>query len=138
VLVTNLTNLIQPLIRYRLDDVMTELPAAGYGHQRATVSGRNDDLLAIGGVTVHPLTVRSTLLRHPAISEYQVRVANHEPRPTLDVAIVVTDDCDLDVVRRDLGTALLTAAAAAEVSVSVVDRLERHPQTGKIRRFIAA
>ncbi|MDH5345314.1 MAG: hypothetical protein OEW59_06075 [Gammaproteobacteria bacterium] len=78
------------------------------------------------------------MLRHPAISEYQVRVANHEPRPTLDVAIVVTDDCDLDVVRRDLGTALLAAAAAAEVSVSVVDRLERHPQTGKIRRFIAA
>lgn len=138
VLITNLTNHVQPLIRYRLDDVMTELPAADHGHQRATVGGRNDELLAIGGATVHPLTVRSALLAWPAISEYQVRVANREPRPTLDVAVVATDSCDLDAVRRDLIAALLTAGAAADVSVRVVDRLERHPHTGKVRRFITA
>ena len=37
VLITNLYNPLQPLIRYRLDDRMTPLPAApDHGHQRAT------------------------------------------------------------------------------------------------------
>jgi phenylacetate-CoA ligase len=49
VLVTNLLNTTQPLIRYRLDDSMTPRPSLpGNGHQRATLEGRTDEVIRFG------------------------------------------------------------------------------------------
>jgi phenylacetate-CoA ligase len=59
VLVTNLENRIQPLIRYELNDRFTVIP--GEGLLRVHVEGRCDDLLRYGGVDVHPVVVRSEL-----------------------------------------------------------------------------
>ena len=140
VLVTNLANHIQPLIRYRLDDAMTELPPApDHGHQRATLFGRNDELLTIGAATIHPLTIRTALLPHPTITEYQVTVdggSRTDAQARLAVAVVTAGLADLARVERDLAAALAAAGAHADVTVTAVDQLGRHPETGKVRRFV--
>lgn len=134
VLVTNLLNHAQPMIRYRLDDRMTPLPpASDHGHQRATVQGRSDDAVRIGGVTVHPLTIRSAMLRHPDVSEYQVLVDDR----TVTLLLVPSRPVDGDEVRRDVAVALAGAGAqAARIEIRMVDRITRDLRTGKAKRFI--
>lgn len=134
VLVTNLLNHAQPLIRYRLDDRMTPLPPArDHGHQRATVEGRSDDGVRIGSVTVHPLTIRSAMLRHPNVGEYQVIVGDD----TITLLVVPSRPVDGDEVRRDVAMALAGAGAPVPgIEVQTVDRITRDERTGKAKRFV--
>jgi phenylacetate-coenzyme A ligase PaaK-like adenylate-forming protein len=134
VLVTNLTNRLQPLIRYELTDRFLRLPPApDHGHVRARVEGRTDDAFTYGAVTVHPLVVRSQLVKTPGIAEYQVR----QTPAGLDVAAVAGGRVDTDDVRARLVRALVDAGVVdAEVTVRVVERLDRDLRTGKIRRFV--
>jgi phenylacetate-CoA ligase len=140
VLITNLISHAQPLIRYRMDDTMTELPSSSdHGHQRATIDGRNDELLVIGDVTVHPLAIRSALLRHQTITQYQIRVTSaREPAtmPHVHLALVTSGPISLHRAEQDIATALDVAGATAHVTATTVDELERNPATGKIRRFM--
>ncbi len=138
ILITNLTSHAQPLIRYRMDDAMTEHPPAdGRGHQRATVEGRNDTTLTIGDVAVHPLTFRSALLKHQTIAGYQVRVDNTTPVPRVDIALVTTGPTPLAAVEHDITVAVANAGTTAHITTTEVDHLERNPATGKIQRFIS-
>lgn len=134
VLVTNLINHVQPLIRYRLDDRMIPLPpASDHGHQRAKVEGRSDDIVRIGTATVHPLTIRSALLLHPTISEYQVLVGDG----ALTLLVVSSGPVACDDVRRDVAGALAAAGAdVATIEVRTVDQIRRDQRTGKAKRFI--
>jgi phenylacetate-CoA ligase len=133
VLVTNLHNLTQPLIRYELTDSFVRHPDAGHGHLRATVNGRADDVFHYGNVSIHPHTIRSELTKSPAIREYQVR----QTHTGVDVAIVVDDQLDdtalADTLEHSLHTAGLTEP---HVTVRTVNEIARHPDTGKTTRFI--
>ena len=71
VLVTNLGNRVQPLIRYELNDRMTVVSTDGL--VRVRVEGRADPVLRYGDVGVHPIAIRSELVRTPAVLDYQVR-----------------------------------------------------------------
>jgi phenylacetate-coenzyme A ligase PaaK-like adenylate-forming protein len=135
VLVTNLANLVQPLIRYRLDDRMIEAaPAPTHGHQRASLQGRNDAYLQFGDVAVHPLTLRSALLRHPEVLEYQVSSGRGRVR----VAVVASGTVDLEALAADIATALRGAGVSGiQVSAELVTSVARDPATGKARRFIS-
>jgi phenylacetate-coenzyme A ligase PaaK-like adenylate-forming protein len=75
VLLTNLHNLTQPLIRYELTDRFTPAPAppAAGGFLRASVDGRADDLFRYGAASVHPFVIGAVLARAPAVREFQVR-----------------------------------------------------------------
>jgi phenylacetate-coenzyme A ligase PaaK-like adenylate-forming protein len=134
VLVTNLFNPTQPLIRFELTDRFVVVPdAPGHGHVRVTVEGRQDDLLRFGPTRVHPNVVRSVLLEWPEIIEYQVR----QTPAGLDVSAVTNRGLDEAAVARQLAAALAGAGVPeAEVRVASVDGLERHPLTGKSRRFV--
>jgi hypothetical protein len=72
-------------------------------------------------------------VKTPAIAEYQVRQT-----PTgLDVAAIATGPVDTDELRTRLERALVDAGIPdAGVAVGLVDRLDRDPRTGKIRRFV--
>lgn len=136
VYVTNLVNLAQPLIRYELTDrfreVVDEWPD---GYLRAVVEGRTDEPLRWGGVTVHPLTIRGVLVKHPAIVEYQVR----QTAGGIAVSIVLTDRSGpaTDALASELAAALRQAGLTdASVAVEVTDRIARDPVTGKPRRFV--
>jgi phenylacetate-CoA ligase len=73
VLVTNLHNLTQPLIRYELTDRFTPAGTSTGGFPRASVEGRSDDVFRYGTATVHPCALTTALLRAGQVREYQVR-----------------------------------------------------------------
>ncbi|MGD9997301.1 MAG: hypothetical protein AB7L17_02590 [Ilumatobacteraceae bacterium] len=132
VLVTNLFNLTQPLIRYRLDDAMTLMPPAAHGHQRAVLQGRSDEHLRVAGVAIHPLTIRSVMVRNPGVRDFRV----HADGSDVGVDVVADGYVDLHVLEGELVAALAAGGAAtARVAVRRVDALVRDPRTGKARRF---
>ena len=136
ILVTNLANRIQPLIRYEIGDRFVRQPdSPDHGHLRARVEGRADEVLRFGKIEIHPLVIRSVLVKTPEVSDYQVRqtVRGIEVCAQTDAAL------ELDGLRRELISSLAAAGLRdPEVVVRAVPVLERHEDTGKLRRFIAA
>jgi phenylacetate-CoA ligase len=134
VLVTNLYNRVQPLIRYVLEDTFVRQPDdAGHGHLRATVEGRADDILHYEDADIHPLDIRSVMVKTPEIADYQVR----QTASGIDVAVIAHARVD----RQHLGERLRGALTAAglerpTVGVRTLPALERRPGTGKLRRFV--
>ena len=134
VLLTNLYNHAQPLIRYELTDRFTRHPAGpGHGHLRATVEGRADDTFRYGSVAIDPLVIRTVMVRTPAALEYEVRQTSRG----IDIAVVAHGKLD----HAALATALSRSLSAAglpdpHVHVHQVPDIARHPQAGKARRFI--
>ena len=134
VLVTNLYNLTQPLIRYELNDVFVRQPdAAVKGYLRARVRGRSDDVLRYSGADVHPIVIRSVMIRSSDVIDYQV----HQTPSGIDVFVVAADGLDVYELTVQLRQALAGAGLdRAQVAVKCVDRLERNSGSGKLRRFV--
>ncbi len=134
VLVTNLTNLAQPLIRYELNDVFVRQPdAAAHGYLRARVQGRSDDVLRYSSAEVHPIVIRSVMVKSPDVVDYQV----HQTPSGIDVFAVATDSLDVDDLALQLRRALAGAGlGSAHVAVQRVEGLERQAASGKLRRFV--
>ena len=136
VLVTNLYNHVQPLIRYELTDAFTRQPdAVTDGHLRVTVQGRSDDELRWGAVVIHPLVVRTVMAKTATVSEYQV----HQTSGGIDIACVATTGFDPEQLRAALAARLQHAGLdRPEVTVrtATAEQLVRHPLTGKTRRFV--
>jgi phenylacetate-CoA ligase len=136
VLVTNLYNHLQPLIRYELNDSFTAQPdAAAHGRLRVSVQGRADEILYYDHAAVHPLVLRSVLLAQPGVLDYQVR---QTPRGAA-VQVLLERKADLVLLHGQLREALARAGLAdPQVTVEAVPALPRHPETGKLRRVIPA
>jgi phenylacetate-coenzyme A ligase PaaK-like adenylate-forming protein len=134
VLVTNLANPVQPLIRYELEDRFVVQPDSGTGHLRVTVEGRADDTFVYGALSVHPSVLRTVLVQTPQVIEYQVGQRRRGAR----VAVVASPGLDRRLLTGRLAAALEAAGLARpDVAVDVVDAVDRDPQTGKARRFVA-
>ena len=133
-LVTNLVNHVQPLIRYELTDRFQQVPGEWPdGYLRATVEGRNDEPLRWDTVEVHPLVVQSTLLHHPEVLEFQV----HQTSTGITLHVVATDQLDTAATAASVRDALRAAGLDhATVELLRVSSIERNPATGKVRRFI--
>jgi phenylacetate-CoA ligase len=136
VLITNLFNHLQPLIRYELNDSFTRRPdAAEHGHPRVTVQGRADDILRYGQAEIHPLALRSVLLAQPDVLDYQAR----QTARGVAVQVLLQRGISLDGLREQLRAALARAGLPdPEVTVDAVAVLPRNPETGKLRRVIPA
>lgn len=136
VLITNLFNHLQPLIRYELNDSFTRQPdATAHGHLRVTVQGRADDILRYGQAEVHPLALRSVLLTQPDVLDYQVR----QTARGIAVLVLLERGTSLDCLGEKLRAAMTRAGVAdPEVTIDAVDALPRNPETGKLRRVISA
>jgi phenylacetate-coenzyme A ligase PaaK-like adenylate-forming protein len=134
VLLTNLYNLTQPLIRYELtDSFIRQADAADHGHLMARVQGRSDDVLYYGTVAIHPIAIRSVMVKTPEVIDYQV----HQTRCGVDVFVVTDAGSHMASLTDRLARALVAGGLRRpKVIVRTVDRLDRHPVTGKLRRFI--
>jgi phenylacetate-coenzyme A ligase PaaK-like adenylate-forming protein len=134
VLLTNLWNRVQPLIRYELADAVTL--AAGHNPtgrpfaRIANVEGRTADILWLpartgGVVPVHPFILREPFTRMSDIRQYQF----HPGRDRLEVSVVLAPNAAQDTlerVRATLTLALAEAGAAAQpVLLRQVDVIER-------------
>src|SRR4051812_27705691 len=134
VLITVLENRLQPLIRYRLTDSFVGLPpASGGGYLRASVRGRSDEVLRFGNLELHPLVVRSVLVKASEVVDYQVR----QTRCGLDVDVLAQGVVGTGLLESQLAEALSAAGLpGARVRVTAVAELPRDPRTGKLRRFV--
>jgi phenylacetate-coenzyme A ligase PaaK-like adenylate-forming protein len=134
VLVTNLHNLTQPLIRYELTDRFTRAegsPTAGW--LRASIDGRADEVFLYGSVTVHPHVIRSTLASQEAVREYQVR----QTERGIDVACVTSGHLATATLAARLEHALCQAGLTQpHVSITLAQAITRDPKTAKVSRFI--
>ena len=133
VLVTNLHNLTQPLIRYELTDRFTPAGNSDGGFLRASVHGRSDDMFRYPEASVHPFVIGAALLHAPAVREFQIR----QTERGADVAAVIDGDFDHAAVAAALEQSLRRAGLPGpQVSIRRVRALDRDPMTGKARRFI--
>lgn len=134
ILVTNLYNLAQPLIRYEMTDSFVQQPySPDHGHLRAIVDGRADDIFVYGDLTVQPIVIRSPMVKTPEVLEYQARQTPHG----VDLAIVARGPVDESTVAQRVARSLEEAGLdRPEVTVRVVDAIVRDDRTGKARRFI--
>ena len=134
ILITNRFTSSQPLIRYRIDDVMTPAPPSPvHGHQRATAQGRNDEELHLGGVAIHPITIRTLMAANPEITEFQIEL---RPIDEVHVNVVTTADINPRSIEGTIRTALTEAGShPGAIVATVVDRISRDPKTGKARLF---
>jgi phenylacetate-CoA ligase len=139
VLLTNLYNRAQPLIRYELPDIFVAEPGSGHARLRARVQGRADEVLGYPGVTLHPHVIRSVLVRTPQIADYQVRQT--ESGIDLDVLDAGPPGIAEPIAADDLTRRLTAALGRAglgdpQVHVRVVSDLTRQQQSGKLSRFV--
>jgi phenylacetate-CoA ligase len=133
VLVTNLHNRTQPLIRYELTDHFTRRPDGADPYLRATVEGRVDETFSYRDVTVDPLVIRTVMVRTANAVEYQVRQTSRG----VDVAVVADGPIERADLESSLERSLRTAGLPdPRAQVREVAEIGRHPQSGKTRRFI--
>jgi phenylacetate-CoA ligase len=134
VLVTNLHNLTQPLIRYELTDRFTRpqaTAAAGWVH--ASIDGRADEVFRYGTVAVHPHVIRAALAGEAVVREYQVRQAGNG----IEVACVTGGRLDAAALAARLEHALRQAGLPGpRVSITLAEAITRDAKTGKVSRFI--
>ena len=138
VLVTNLLNQVLPIIRYEITDEVTLLEpleeGPPYGRRVGEIQGRLDEAFHYAeGVFVHPHLFRSALTKLSDVAEYQVVQTSSGAR----VALIAHGEIDLEALARRLEEDLREAGLRnANVIVTRVDHLERHAQSGKLRRFV--
>jgi DNA-binding MarR family transcriptional regulator len=94
VLLTNLHNRTQPLIRYELTDHFIRRPADGDPYLHATVEGRADEAFRYGTVTVDALMIRTAMVKAPQVAEYQVRQTGNG----IDVAVIAGGALDREAL----------------------------------------
>lgn len=134
-LATGLANRTFPFIRYDLGDQVTWLPGqcpCGSRFARvADIGGRRDDDFRYGNVAIPASVFRHVLGTDARISEYQV----HQTACGAGVLVVGTPA--VDALASALSAALHRHGLSdAEIEIRVVDRLQRHESTGKLKRFV--
>jgi phenylacetate-CoA ligase len=133
VLLTNLHNHTQPLIRYELADRLIRRPADGDAYLHATVEGRADEAFRYGTVTVDALTIRTVMVKAPNVAEYQVRQTDNG----IDVAIIAEGALDHGTLAASLERTLRSAGVShPRVHVHEVAAIPRLSHSGKTPRFI--
>jgi putative adenylate-forming enzyme len=143
-IITDLRRRVVPIIRYRLDDVLSlsEVPCPCGSAQLtlAAIQGRCDDAFQLGGVLVLPDFVRQAALHaSPEICEYElVQRASGQIEATL--ALSPAGMAQADSIVRALGEQLARvcsalAVAAPELSVRCVAFQPQPISERKVRRI---
>jgi len=106
---TSLTKIGMPVIRFRTRDLTRLLPGTARSMRRmARVTGRSDDMLIIRGVNVFPSQIEELLLRQVELAPHYVLEVRREGH---------LDDLDVLVERR--------AGTAAPLSVATITAIEQ-------------
>jgi phenylacetate-CoA ligase len=135
-LLTNLFNLTQPLIRYDLADAVTisdEPCPCGCAHRRImSVNGRINGVFEYdGGAVVPRSAVEQTVVATPGVANFQV-IKTHSG---VDVSVVTDGSSDLQQLRTELVDVLRRhGAPESNVFVQEVDSVERLSR-GKCKQF---
>lgn len=141
-LITNLFNFTQPLIRYEVSDMITmsteSCPCGRPFRLVAGIEGRSDDIIHLQGqqdqdVPVHPIHFRSPMAALQEIKQYQVV---HEENG-IHISVVIREkafgkEVAGKIKERLRGNLESLGAKCPDIHVRFVDRIERDPrQMGK-------
>jgi phenylacetate-coenzyme A ligase PaaK-like adenylate-forming protein len=136
ILLTNLYNKTQPLIRYEINDPMTMIDEpceCGSGHRRITdIQGRLDTYFEYeNGTIIHSIGMQGVLLGDPNVVEVQVT----QTPGGIVVSLVTQGECDVAELRDNLVKLLVRSGLSdPDVTVVKVDSLERM-WSGKLRQY---
>jgi phenylacetate-CoA ligase len=133
-LVTNLVNRVQPLIRYAISDMVTvdpqPCPCGRPFRLLRNIAGRNDDILRPpalrgGRIAVHPLALRGVMAAVPGLKQYRI-VYDH---PCLRVRATLRTGASAQSVKAAITTGMrekliALGAAPLDVDVTLVDRID--------------
>lgn len=116
---TTLTRIASPLLRYRTGDLVKPLPRetpCSCGRTDLALDGgilgRTDDMLIIRGVNIHPTAVEAVLHEFPEIAEYQAIIGTAHHLDELQLRIEPIPDCaDPGQIVHNLRRALQNAFA---------------------------
>ncbi len=146
VLVTNLANRIQPIVRYELDDSVTILPEpcpCGNPLPAIRVEGRRDEIMVFQArdgtaVTILPMAITTVIDVVPGICRFQItRVGEN----ALRVACEFANPHDAPAVARTVRSRLMDFLAAhnlKDIRITVDDRPPvTDPVSGKFRQVIS-
>jgi phenylacetate-coenzyme A ligase PaaK-like adenylate-forming protein len=137
VLLTSLTNVTFPFIRYELDDIVTFATGActcGSAFRLlAGIEGRSLDAFSYGSIHVAPVVFGRPLASDVRIAEYQVR----QTAAGAEIDVVADPAVDCEALAQRIRDGLVEAGLREPfVRVSRVDALARNPVTGKLKRFV--
>lgn len=136
ILLTNLYNKTQPLIRYEVTDAMTVLDgpcACGCAHRRiARLHGRSEAVfLYENGIAVHPVGMETVLLGDPGVVEFQVS----QTADGAVVSVVCRGEPRFESLRARLNELMVRSGVPDPVvTIRPVDSLDRM-WSGKLRQF---
>jgi phenylacetate-CoA ligase len=134
-LLTNLFNRTQPVIRYELSDMVaidpTPCPCGRHLRRVVALDGRSDDILRLPGIAgghvrVHPITLRSPFAHLAGVRQYRVVQDVHG----LHALVVPRREDASDEVVRQVGEALAAALTQAGASPSTL-RIEVVRELGR-------
>ena len=133
VLLTNLVNTTLPLLRYELDDRVRVISRT-QDTTHIAVEGRTADLLRFSNdVVVHPIVLSAAVHGDAAVIDFEIR----QTMRGLDVRVLSTAEVQVTQIRGRLEAVLREAGIdKPHVVVHSVPTLERHPRSGKRRRFL--
>ena len=136
-LLTNLFNRTQPLVRYEVSDLIAldaEPCRCGRTSRRVTsIEGRNDDVLVLPAasgaqIPIHPIVLRRPFTAFPAVRQYKV-VSDHDG---LRVLLVIGDGAPIEQTTRHVRAALAAGLedAGAMPPAIVVEAVATIPRDG--------
>jgi phenylacetate-CoA ligase len=135
-LVTNLYNRVQPIIRFEVSDLVTMTDGAcacGSTFRRiVALDGRSDDMIEVGQVRIHPIHIRGVLASEPAVLQYQVT----QERARLDVQVVLGGHATGETTQAlsiKLATTIRAHGAELPVVVRQVATIAREDGAGKLK-----
>lgn len=142
VLLTNLANSVQPLIRYALDDCVTvcaDACACGSALPVIEVNGRQDDVLHLRGarnrrVALLPLALTTVLEDQAGVFDFQIAGVDERT-----LALALPADVGADARQRCHEVLVAFAAAQGVPALRVIERpYLRRGRSGKLKRVLAA
>ena len=144
-LVTTLTNAVQPLIRYELTDLLaiTAQPCScGVPYARITsISGRREELLLLPGTDgkkkeLPAIYLASPLVKVPFVKQFQIVLRENE----IEARLVVADRTACEAVRaqahKEISDVLKSHCINISLRVSIVDEIPRQGTGSKIKLVV--
>jgi phenylacetate-CoA ligase len=132
---THLVRECQPLLRYRIGDLIkitaVDRCSCGRTSWRFRVSGRSDDMFNVRGINVFPSAIRRVLLDHPQLTSGHFRIRLRGPGPYDRIELTVEqagngNSLDANQVVRQLEAAVRnTIGASAFVTMTPFESLAR-------------
>lgn len=138
VLVTNLFHKSMPLFRYEIDDRITILaescPCGSPFRLVQSIKGRNDDSFSYAnGICVIPEVFENLIFPEEQVEEYQV----FQTVQGAEIWLTARKNFATQKMQKELIAAYQQLGIEnPQIEIKIVPQLKRHPETGKLKRFV--